>query len=250
MIGPSPGINDRRRLIVNADDFGLSAGVNEGIARCHEQGIVTSASLMVRWPAAGPAAEYARARPTLSVGLHLDLGEWTYRGDEWVPLYQVIRLEDPLAIRGEVVHQLETFRRVMGRDPTHIDSHQHVHHLDVVRDALAEVTDPLGVPVRQRSGALDHLGAFYGQSGKGHPVEDAISVTHLIRILNGLPKGTTELGCHPGLQSDVHGMYVAEREREVIALCDPQVRAALVAEGIELISFRDVTPCDFPIATL
>jgi predicted glycoside hydrolase/deacetylase ChbG (UPF0249 family) len=250
MTGPSPGIDDRRRLIVNADDFGLSAGVNEGIARCHEQGIVTSASLMVRWPAAGPAAEYARARSTLSVGLHLDLGEWTYHDDEWVPLYQVIALEDAMAIRGEVVYQLEHFRRLMRRDPTHIDSHQHVHLLDAVRDALAEVTYHLGVPFRQRSGALDRLGAFYGQSSKGHPVEEAISVTHLIRILNGLPKGTTELVCHPGLRSDVHGIYVAEREREVRALCDPQIRAALATEGIELISFHDVTPRDCLIGTL
>jgi chitin disaccharide deacetylase len=97
---------------------------------------------------------------------------------------------------------------------------------------------------------LDRLGAFYGQSGKGQPFEDAISVTHLIGILNGLPKGTTELGCHPGLRGDVQGMYVAEREREVRALCDPQVRAALAADGIELISFHDVTPRDFPIASL
>ena len=51
---------DTRRLIVNADDFGQSAGINEGIIRCHERGIVTSASLMVRWPHAAAAAEYAR----------------------------------------------------------------------------------------------------------------------------------------------------------------------------------------------
>ena len=50
-----------RALIVNADDFGLSPGVNAGVARTHEQGILTSASLMVRQPAADEAAAYARA---------------------------------------------------------------------------------------------------------------------------------------------------------------------------------------------
>jgi predicted glycoside hydrolase/deacetylase ChbG (UPF0249 family) len=63
-------------LIVNADDFGQSPGINRGIIEAHEQGIVTSASLMTRWLAAGEAALYAKQFPKLSVGLHLDLGEW------------------------------------------------------------------------------------------------------------------------------------------------------------------------------
>ena len=50
-----------RYLIVNADDFGLSPGVNRGVVQAHERGIVTSASLMVRQPAAGAAAACARA---------------------------------------------------------------------------------------------------------------------------------------------------------------------------------------------
>src|SRR5206468_2930594 len=58
-------------VVVNADDLGLSPGVNRGIIEAHERGIVTSASLMVRWPAAAEAAAYARSRPQLGVGLHL-----------------------------------------------------------------------------------------------------------------------------------------------------------------------------------
>jgi predicted glycoside hydrolase/deacetylase ChbG (UPF0249 family) len=52
-----------RQLIVNADDFGQSAGVNRGVIEAHENGIVTSASLMVRWPDAADAARYARPAP-------------------------------------------------------------------------------------------------------------------------------------------------------------------------------------------
>ena len=51
-----------RILIVNADDFGQSPGVNAGVIEAHERGIVTSASMMVCWPAAAGAADYARAR--------------------------------------------------------------------------------------------------------------------------------------------------------------------------------------------
>src|SRR5689334_12175655 len=116
-----------RRLIVNADDFGLSEGVNRGILRAHDRGIVTSASLMVRQPSAGAAAEEARRRPGLSLGLHLDVGEWEYRDGNWVAVYEVVGGDDATALAGEVGRQLDAFMRLVGRPPTHIDSHQHAH---------------------------------------------------------------------------------------------------------------------------
>ena len=64
-----------RQLIVNADDLGLSPGVNRGIADAVARGVVTSTSLMVRWPSSDDAARWARAHGSVSVGLHLDLGE-------------------------------------------------------------------------------------------------------------------------------------------------------------------------------
>lgn len=61
------------RLIVNADDFGWSSGVNQAVARLHDSGVLTSASLMVTGPAAADAMALAKARPRLAVGLHLAL---------------------------------------------------------------------------------------------------------------------------------------------------------------------------------
>src|SRR5437879_6831057 len=119
-----------RRLIVNADDFGLSPETNRGIVTAHESGIVTRASLMVRYPAALEAAEYARQHPRLGVGLHLDLGEWAFRGGEWVALYTVVRTHDADAVRAEAERQLTAFRDLVGHDPTHLDSHQHVRRRD------------------------------------------------------------------------------------------------------------------------
>src|SRR5437870_8870577 len=112
----------RRSVIVNADDFGLSSGVNRGIIEAHQHGIVTSASLMVRWPAAVEAAAMARECPKLSVGLHLDLGEWTYRGGQWVQLYEVVDLEDADAVRREVREQFDRFCESTSHPPTHLDS--------------------------------------------------------------------------------------------------------------------------------
>jgi len=97
-----------RFLIVNADDFGLSEGINQGVIAAHERGILTSASLMVRWPAAAQAAAYARASRTLDVGLHLDLGEMVYDAGEWRSVYEVLPEEaDEPMIRAEVARQIQ-----------------------------------------------------------------------------------------------------------------------------------------------
>src|SRR3954453_7772980 len=83
-----------RCVIINADDFGRSAAINRGIIEAHENGILTSASLMVCYPAAAAAADYARDHQGFSVGLHLDLYEWRYRNDQWEPVYQRVDTED------------------------------------------------------------------------------------------------------------------------------------------------------------
>jgi predicted glycoside hydrolase/deacetylase ChbG (UPF0249 family) len=232
-----------RYLIVNADDFGLSPGVNRGILAAHDGGIVTSASLMVRWPAGAQAAEAARSRPGLSLGLHVDLGEWSYRDGEWVRLYEVVPTGDRGALAAEVERQLALFRRFVGRDPTHLDSHQHVHHEEPLAGILADLARELGVPLRDRAPGIRYDGRFYGQSGRGEPFGEAITVDALTRLLVELPPGVTELGCHPGLGEDIESMYRAERDREVRTLSDPQVRAAVESERIRLCSFeraRDV----------
>src|SRR5215469_17901352 len=62
-----------KRLIVNADDLGLSHGITEAILHCHLNGIVTSASLMVNQPGTEYAVEWIKKTPNLDVGIHLNL---------------------------------------------------------------------------------------------------------------------------------------------------------------------------------
>jgi predicted glycoside hydrolase/deacetylase ChbG (UPF0249 family) len=229
-----------RYLIVNGDDFGQSLGVNRGIVEAHEKGIVTSASLMVRWPAAAAAAACARSHPRLGVGLHIDLGEWAYRGGSWTLQYQVVPAHDGAAVAAEVSRQLEAFYQLVGTDPTHIDSHQHAHRDEPVRSILLEVAARLSVPLRFHSPEVRYCGDFYGQTGKGAPLREAISAAELVRTLKALPAGFTELSCHPGLDGDVDSMYRWERAEEVKVLCDPRVREAVVAEKVKLCSFAAV----------
>ena len=227
----------RRVLIVNADDFGLSAGTNAGIIAAHERGIVTSASLMVRQPAAAAAADYARDNSALSVGLHLDFGEWTLRGGEWVQTYEVVPHDDPAAVAREVARQLGEFRRLMQRAPTHLDSHQHIHRHEPVRAIVTAHGAELRVPVRDCTPAIAYRGGFYGQSHKCAPFPEGISVGNLLAIFRQLPPGITELGCHPGADEALDSAYRAERLTEVTTLCDPRVREELELGGIQLVSF-------------
>jgi chitin disaccharide deacetylase len=226
-----------RYLIVNADDFGLSPGVNRGVVAAHEGGIVSSTSLMVRWPAATEAARYARDHVELDVGLHIDLGEWAFRDGAWIQMYRVVMLNDEAAVRTEIQAQVDTFRRLVGREPTHLDSHQHVHRREPVRSAVCEFGRELAVPVRHFGQAIHYCGDFYGQDGEGNTFPNLVTPEALIEILKRLPPGVTELSCHPGEVDDLGTMYVHERVAEVRALCHPAVKAAVADLGIELVSF-------------
>ena len=227
-----------RWLIVNADDLGLSAGVNAGIAEAHERGIVTSASLMVRAGAAAAAADLAREQAGLAVGLHLDIAEWLFEAGEWRVAYERCAPDDPAAVEAECRAQLDAFREMTGRDPTHIDSHQHTHMSEPVASVAARLAAELRVPLRGRG--IRYEGGFYGQTGKGEPYPEGIELEHLVELIEALPSGWTELGCHPGRGADAGSPYEAERELELRALCDPRVAAAIERIGVSLRSFAEL----------
>src|SRR5579862_7130115 len=157
-----------RRLIVNADDLGQSVWINKGIAEAVDNGIVTSASLMVRQPAVVDAATWAATQQKISIGLHVDLGEWICRNGTWSEMYRFVDPDDAGAVEEELSLQLELFRQLIGRAPTHLDSHQHVHQKEPLRSMILAVAEELSVPVRAMSTAVTYCGSFYGQWGGGN----------------------------------------------------------------------------------
>jgi predicted glycoside hydrolase/deacetylase ChbG (UPF0249 family) len=227
-----------RVLIVNADDFGQSAAVTRGILRAHEQGIVTSTSLMVRCPAAAYAAERVGR---LDLGLHIDLGEWAYRNGNWVAVYERVDMDDASGIEYEIGHQLAEFRRLTGKNPTHLDSHQHVHLHEPVLSIAKRFAEDLGVPLRGVSPLIRYCGEFYGQSGRGDPCPQAITIDAIVKLVRDLPVGITELGCHPGDEGNTDGLstYGTERLLETETLCHPRVQDAINQEGVRLCSFAE-----------
>jgi predicted glycoside hydrolase/deacetylase ChbG (UPF0249 family) len=229
-----------RWLIVNADDLGLSAGTNHGIFQAHEHGIVTSASLMVRPAAAAEAAKQVRVDSGLSVGLHVDLGDWRLDNGEWRQTAEVVPANDVAAVEAEIFRQLERFEELIGRTPTHLDSHHHVHRDNSLRPAFRKIARQLGVPLRNFNPGLRFCGAFYGEHD-GSVVPEWISSENLRRIIRELPEGGTELACHPGLDLELASDYREQRPQEVRTLCDPAVRAELETEGVVLRSFADLS---------
>jgi predicted glycoside hydrolase/deacetylase ChbG (UPF0249 family) len=201
-----------RRLIVNADDLGYTEGVTRGIVEAHERGIVTSASLMVDRPAAADAVERARGT-SLSVGLHAVLDD--------LP---------PERCEAELVRQLARFEELVGARPTHVDSHHHTHREEGLADTFAAFAAREGLPMRDC--AVRHEPRFYGAA--------AIRVERLLEILETLPEGDSELGCHPGYAEGLRSRYVGERETELATLIDPRVRERVEALGIELIGWADL----------
>ena len=231
-------MSEERFLVVNADDLGLSEAVNEGIFRAHADGVVTSASLMVRQGAAPAAAEAAASHPELAIGLHLDLGEWIYERGEWIQAYLHCDTDDREAVEAECRAQLERFRALLARDPTHLDSHQHVHESEPVAGVAEALAAELAVPLRNR--AIPYEGGFYGQSGKGEAFPEGISPERLAALIRELPRGWTEIGCHPAAGPVPTSSYDAERQVELQTLCDPLIQEALNVTNVKLCSFAQV----------
>ena len=153
-----------RQLIINADDLGLSNGVNQGIISCHQAGSVSSTTMMVNMPAADEAFSLIRINPDLGVGLHfnLTLGEplsdkghvASLLGSDGQFLPRAVAEKKAIAgeykpaqIKCELKKQWEHFR-AFGMTPTHLDSHQHIHVFPLVFDVVAQFCVDHDLPLR------------------------------------------------------------------------------------------------------
>jgi predicted glycoside hydrolase/deacetylase ChbG (UPF0249 family) len=114
-----------------------------------------------------------------------------------------------------------------------------VHKDEPVASVARALAVELRIPLRGQR--IRYEGGFYGQSGKGEPWLQGIAVEHLVELIESLPEGWTELGCHPGIAvEDGESSYGLERELELQALCDPRVKEAIEEEKVELRSFAEV----------
>ena len=220
-----------RFLIINADDFGASTGVNRGILECHTRGVVTSASLMVTGRAVREAVSMSRDHPALSVGLHWDV---------WGEDEREFDIDNVRAVREEFHRQIDQFHGLLGRMPTHIDSHRHAHREQHLLPVFRELVEPLSIPLRD-DGRVRFVGGFYAQWEWMVTNLEYVSVAFLQQMLHQeVLEGWTEFSCHPGYVSeDYTAVYLKEREEEVLTLTDSRILDTIEELGIRLVSYDD-----------
>lgn len=273
-----------RALVVTADDAGLHPGMTLGVVKAHDEGIVTACSVVAVGRAFEHAVPLLRERPGLDVGIHFTLvGERPSsppervrsllgRDGAFLPDFRAFTLRylaggiDWTEIEEELRRQLERLLAT-GLPVVHANSHQHLHVLPGVFEAVLRLAEEHAIPyvripgdpavVRRpspRSAQIAVLGLL-GQKarwrleerGGARAAERTVGVLdagrltprRLGRILADVD-GVTELVCHPGLGDEELAKaydWGYGWDEETAALCDPAVEKALRSEGIRLTSF-------------
>lgn len=265
-------------LIVNSDDFGISEGVTRGILEAHHTGIVTSTTTMVNMPYAEKAVRKAQeTAPNLGLGLHFTLsfgapvsdpasipslvtdeGQFvsTYAGlMEKLPHFTAEDLER------EMLAQFERFRQIAGRLPDHLDSHHgSTYTHSAAFNVMVRLANEHNLPIRW-SGAIDKrygldndvvasLQATIAKHGKprttGNLVDlifDFESASRVERLKTGLrtiEEGYSELVVHVGYAENLEEDYTFQREQELEAITQPDLKQILEEEGIQLCNFGNL----------
>jgi predicted glycoside hydrolase/deacetylase ChbG (UPF0249 family) len=193
-----------RRLVVNADDFGLTPGVSRGIIKAHREGIVTSTSVMINIPYAEESLRLAQKEaPDLDIGLHLNLTAGrpisppdaipdlvTSSGDflDLDALLDRIESVDLTQVRREFTAQIERFREIMGHLPDHLDGHHYITaRSHRTAELLIELAQGISCAIRNEVARKDILdGDLAGSYSRIHGKE---KMPQLIEELNAILTG-------------------------------------------------------------
>jgi predicted glycoside hydrolase/deacetylase ChbG (UPF0249 family) len=267
-----------KRLVVNADDFGFTRDVNQGIIEAHQRGILTASTLMANGDAFEDGVRLARENPVLDLGAHLVLiGGRSLASPE-------ARLPDSIpkllaAIAARRIHIYEELsaqvRRILdtGIRLTHLDTHKHTHLVPPVLDAVARIAEEFGIRWVRRPFDLPLTAARAGAPWLKRATSDGLALVRarfhrvlakhhcrttdhfagfqitgrfrakeLVALIRALPEGSTELMCHPGRSTAelraARTRLKQSREEELAALTAPETRRALEESGVELVNYR------------
>jgi len=269
----------RKQLVVNADDFGFTPDVNAGIVEAHRQGILTATTLMANGDAFADAVRLAHETPTLDIGCHLVLigGQSLVTKKAFpgtAPQLVAALVAGQIRIYDELAAQI---RRIVdaGLRPTHLDTHKHTHLAPPVLDAVARLAEdfdirwvrrpfdfPLqalrgGVPRVKRltSGALGMMrrrfhrvlerhGCRTTDHFAGFQITGRFRTAELVELMAEIPEGSTELMVHPGhcgpALRTAPTRLKESREAELAALVAPEVRSAMLRNGITLVNYTEL----------
>ncbi len=233
------------RLIVNADDFGLSKGVNYGILECFRNGVLTSTTMMMNAPALDHAIELMK-QYDLAVGIHLVASMFeplttvkSFTKEDGLfdkgKMFDDSQTIDEMELEKEWRAQIDLFVEKTGKKPTHIDSHHHVHKLAKTKKVIMALANEYGLQIRgidtPFGEPIQFISDFYGEN---------IGVKDFKEIVKG--EGTLELMCHPafidnGLLNATS--YNSKRKDELDTLTSKEIRSWVENQSIELISYQN-----------
>ena len=247
-----------KKLIVNADDFGLTEGNTIAHILCHEDGILTSTTMMVNMPYAPLAVSLAKKHPNLGIGIHfvLTMGRPLIEGPKsFTDENGNFRKQGTYAsgypdnvdeneVYAEWKAQMEKFIDMMGKKPTHIDSHHHVHLRDNLYPIAKRLAKEYDLPMRLRpeTDKTDYdyeialmLPGFY---------DDTATVEYVTENTFGIwDHEIIEIMCHPAFIDqrliDISS-YCKERANEMKVVRDKRLKQWIKEHDIELITFADL----------
>lgn len=264
-----------KRLLINSDDYGRTPAISRGIREAHLQGVVTSTTCMMNMPkAAEDIAIALYETPKLKMGVHLVLTakkpllpqEWEasitdQNGDFLKKEAFIANLPNLMIneVKAEWRAQIEAFIKAAGRKPTHFDSHHHSSYfspvlfrgmLELARDYNCAIRYPFTAILDEIKETSQQAPALMKEFSPQRPdtfissfFDDGASTEALLKIINDLCDGTTELMCHPGHVDQAftrESKYNVQRETEFKILTDPSIKKAIEANGIQLITFADL----------
>lgn len=256
-----------KSLIVNADDFGFTRDVNQGIVEAHRNGILTATTLMATGDAFDDAVRLAKETPSLDIGCHLVLVGAPPFPATIGQLIRVLALRR-IRIYDELVSQV---RRILdaGISPSHLDTHKHTHLLPPVLDAVTRISEefkiswvrkpfdfrgqPGGVGWKNRLMQLQRprFARAFARHGccstdwfTGFRITGNYDAAILVELIHVLPDGSTEMMCHPGVLGpelqQARTRLKRSRQDELGALTSREVREAIQQAGVRLACYRDL----------
>jgi len=238
-------------VIFNADDFGLSPGVNQGIIDACNHGVVHSATVMIGMTAVEQGIQLLPKAPNLALGVHLRLtagkpltcapsltdsnGQFIVKEQFW----QQAKFDDT-ELFNEMCCQVEQFIAT-GVALSHLDSHHHVHMHPYVQPIIVEVAKRYGVPLR--GGAT--LGANpipYSYHFSDVFYDKNIHVNNIMDVIKQHKKQTDviEFMCHPAYVDATlkqASSYTQQREMELATLCSQQLKEQLADENVTVSNY-------------
>jgi predicted glycoside hydrolase/deacetylase ChbG (UPF0249 family) len=262
-----------KQLIINSDDYGRTPDISRGIREAHLNGVVTSTTCMMNISTTtADVAVALKETPELAMGVHLVLtmgrpmitrGAGSSITDEngnffkYVPFVEHLSEMDMDEVKAEWRAQIEAFIKAAGRKPTHLDSHHHSSFfapqlfrrmLELAKEYNCAIRFPFTNDISSElEETYKHVPNLIEEFNPRRPdtflldfYDEGATVEELLRLINNIDDGTTEIMCHPGYVDDAfaqESVYNFQRERELKILTDPSIKEAIQANGIQLITF-------------